>query len=315
MLVALAHSSAATAGAEPASTWTLDPLVIVPLLLAAALYAAGVGTARRRSGLGRGVRARETAAFAAGMAALFFALVWPLDALGEALFSAHMAQHLVLMNLAAPLLLLGAPLPAMFRALPASWRRALGALLASRAWRAGWRRISGAAAATLLQQVALWAWHTPRGMAAALENDAVHIAMHASLLAAALLFWSAVLHPGRRRHWAALAALAATLKVSGLVCIVLLLLPGVRYPAYGGSAAAWGLSPLEDEQLGWGLMMVVGSTSHLVAAVALFARWFLGHEPTHGHPVGTVRAATRGIGSRLCPTSSAGLPMNDPPVA
>lgn len=71
------------------------------------------------------------------MAAVFFALVWPLDRLGEALFSAHMAQHMVLMHIAAPLLVLGAPLPVMFRALPLAWRRAFGMLLRHKMWRAG----------------------------------------------------------------------------------------------------------------------------------------------------------------------------------
>ena len=70
------------------------------------------------------------------------------------------------------------------------------------------------------------------------------------LLVAALLFWTAVLRP-RSGYWASLAALLATLKLTGVVCIALLLQPAALYTAYGDAAAAWGLSPSEDEQLGW----------------------------------------------------------------
>lgn len=259
--------------AEPTlwSAWTLDPFVLVPLVLAAFLYWRG----SLRFG------ARE-ASFAAGTAALFLALVWPLDVLGEHLFSAHMAQHLVLMNLAAPLLVLGAPLGPMLRALPLSPRRALARLGAGRRWRTAWRALSGIAVATVLQQIALWTWHTPGGVAAALESDAVHIAMHASLLAAALLFWTAVLRPRDGQFWAPIAGLAITLKLTGVVCILLLVQPAGFYAAYGESGAAWGLTPAEDEHLGWGLMMTVGSLTYLGAALAVSAAWFARLERQHG---------------------------------
>lgn len=250
--------------------WTLDPLVLAPLALAAFLYWRGSLRFGGREGC-----------FWAGMAALGLALVWPLDVLGERLFSAHMAQHLVLMNVAAPLLVLGAPLAAMLRALPLGARRALARLGAGRRWRAGWVALTGLAAATLLQQLALWTWHTPRGVTLALDSDPVHIAMHATLLAAALLFWTAVLRPRSGRYWGSIAALLVTLKVTGLVCIVLLLQPVVLYSAYGELAAAWGLTPAEDEQLGWGIMMMLGTLSYLGAAVALAGSSFARLERSH----------------------------------
>lgn len=274
MKLAYAHGDLPPAPHDLWSAWVLDPYVLVPLALAAFAYGRGIHALWRRAGIGRGVGRWEAGAFAGGMAALFFSLVWPLDALGEVMFSAHMAQHLVLMNVAAPLLVLGSPMQAMFRALPRAGRRAIGALVQTRSWRTGWRWLTGAAVATVLQQITMWGWHTPRGVAVALESEPVHIAMHASLLVAALLFWTAVLRPTGGRYWAPLAALAATLKVSGAICIVLLVLPTVRFAAYGDSAAAWGLSPLEDEQIGWGIMMVFGSLTYLGAAIALFALWF-----------------------------------------
>jgi putative membrane protein len=265
-----AHDTSAVAAAL---TPTLDPWVLVPLLLAALLYGLGLRSAWRRAGIGRGVARWQALCYGAGFVGLLLSLVWPLDALGEQLFSAHMAQHLVLMNLAAPLLVLGAPLQVMLRALPAAWQRALAALVRRPWWRSGWRWLSGMAVATLLQMLLLWSWHTPRGVAVALQDDAVHIAMHTTLLAAALLFWTAVLRAvlqhGGQRQWPPLAALAATLKLNGIISITLMLQGGAAYLAYGTVAAEWGLSPAEDEQLGWGLMMLFGSLSYIGAAIAL----------------------------------------------
>ncbi|HEX5768133.1 MAG TPA: cytochrome c oxidase assembly protein, partial [Burkholderiales bacterium] len=86
--------------------------------------------------------------------------------------------------------------------------------------------------ATALQQAVLWIWHTPSAIAAALERDAVHIAMHASLLAAALVFWSAVLRPASGRYWGSIAALLVTFKISGIVCVGFLLQTQAVYEAY-----------------------------------------------------------------------------------
>jgi putative membrane protein len=247
---AFAHDGGgAPAGPAVWDAWTLDPAVLVPLAVAAFLY----GRGSRRLG------ARE-ACFAGGTVALFLALVWPLDVLGEHLVWAHMAQHAVLMNLAAPLLALANPAAAMLRALPRAWRRGAAMLL--------WQ--PGLLAATALHLALLWAWHVPSAIAAALESEALHIAMHATLLVAALLFWTAVLRPAGGRHWAPIAALLVTLKLTGAVCIVLLLQPGPLYGAYGEGAAAWGLAPAEDEHLGWGIMMSAGALAYLAAAVALF---------------------------------------------
>lgn len=233
------------------NAWALDPLVLGLMGISGFLYWRGA----RRAG------ARE-ALFAAGMACLFLALVWPLDVLGERHFSAHMAQHLLLMNVAAPLLVLGAPLSAMLRALPLAWRRPAARLVPR----------PGLVTAALLHLIALWAWHVPSTIALALQSDAVHIAMHATLLAAALYFWTAMLRPREGRYWAPIAALLLTLKVTGMACIVLMIQPGSLYPVYGNAA---------DEQLGWGIMMIVGTASYLGAAVALAAAWLARLDATY----------------------------------
>ena len=291
---AWAHSGAdgaAAATVAAALRPTLDPWILLPLLLALLLYGLGLRSAWQRAGTGRGVRRWQAACFGAGMVALLLSLVWPLDGLGERLFSAHMAQHLMLMNVAAPLLVLAAPLQVMLRPLPAPWQHALARLVRRPAWRGGWAWLSGLAVATLVQMLLLWSWHTPRGVTLALADDAVHIAMHATLLAAALLFWTAVLRPllahSGQRQWPPLAALAATLKLNGIVSITLMLQSGVAYPVYGAMATAWGLSASADEQLGWGLMMLVGTASYIGAAMGLLMAGVA------AQPAGTARAARR----------------------
>ena len=133
--------------------------------------------------------------------------------------------------------------------------------------RSGWQR--DAAVATLLHQVLRWGWPTPSGIAAALQNEALHIAMQASLLVVALIFWTAVLDADAHRPWRSIAALAATLKVCGLVCIAMMLQDTTFYAADGASAEQWGWTTAEDEQLGWGLMMTLGSLTPLGVALAL----------------------------------------------
>jgi putative membrane protein len=130
----------------------------------------------------------------------------------------------------------------------------------------------GLVSATLLQLLALWAWHVPSAISVALESEAVHIAMHATLLAAALYFWTAVLRPREGRYWAPIAALLLTLKVTGMVAIVLLIQPDSLYPAYADAA---------DEQVGWGIMMIVGTASYLGAAVTLAAAWLARLDATY----------------------------------
>lgn len=274
---AQAHTVGHHVQVAEAASWSavsFEPSVTVPLLLSGLLYAIGVRSAWQRAGQGRGVRWSELLCFAAGMGAIVLALVWPLDTLGEQLFSGHMAQHLMLMNVAAPLLVLGAPLQVMVRPLPRSWKHAIASLVQSSGWRSAWRQLSRVGVATLLQLLVLWAWHTPQGIAAALHDEAIHIVMHISLLASALLFWTAVLRSPRERFWGPIVGLVVTFKVTGLVCIFLLLEPHALYLAYGDRAMAWGLTAVDDEKLGWGVMMIVASLSYVVAAVALLCAWF-----------------------------------------
>src|SRR5919202_4563975 len=139
-------SAGSIQGVSPAElprAWSWEPTVLVGLALAGLLYARGVRDLWQRAGLGRGLRRWQPLAFAGGLLAIFVALISPLDALSEALFTAHMLQHLLLIVLAAPLLVLAEPLGPFLRALSPDSRRGLSRLWRrSGPFRAVWRLLS-----------------------------------------------------------------------------------------------------------------------------------------------------------------------------
>src|ERR1051325_6125677 len=178
-------------------TWGRDPLVIASLAVAGWLYFRGVRRVWRESGRGHGTSRGEAWAFAGGWLALFVALVSPLHPMGEVLFSAHMAQHEVLMVAAAPLLVLGRPLIAFLWALPLEWARTVGGW-GKAAWlQKAWRTLTNPLAAWAIHSVALLGWHVPALFQATLRSDFIHTLQHVSFLGSALLFWWALVHGPR----------------------------------------------------------------------------------------------------------------------
>ncbi|HEY1190039.1 MAG TPA: cytochrome c oxidase assembly protein [Gemmata sp.] len=261
--------------AELGAAWPVEPFVWVPLLFSAYVYARGVRRLWREAGPGRGVRRWEATCFAGGWTALAVALVSPLHPWGNVLFSIHMTQHELLMLVAAPLLVLGKPVVAGLKALPRAGVRVL--LGATRpVWVRGlWRFVTNPFAAWVLHLVVLWLWHVPLLFRAALRSEFVHALQHLSFLLSAVLFWWALLHPGhgRLRYGAAVLYLFTTAVHSGLLGALITLAGVVWYPEYLGTTRAWGLTPLEDQQLGGLIMWVPACSVYIVAGLALFAGW------------------------------------------
>ncbi len=274
---ALAHEGGPVAPDAAWSAWNSDPAIILGLTLLVLLYSKGVRELWARAGVGRGVRRWQAAAFGGGIAALIAALVSPIDALGATLFSAHMIQHLLLMQVAAPLLALGAPLLAVLWALPRSWRRTL-----SEGWRrapllpALWRRLATPAVALLLHAGALWLWHVPALYDAALRYESLHLVEHASFLGSGLLFWWVLLHGRERRlgYGAAAAAIFLLMMQSGILGALMTFSGTAWYASHVAGAALWGLTPLEDQQLAGLIMWVPGNLLYLLPTLALLAAWF-----------------------------------------
>lgn len=268
---ALAHAGAPLAPHDLRGAWTLSLPIVLPLAATIVLYALGIRALWRRAGAGRGVRVWEATAFLLGWLALVAALVSPLHALGEALFAAHMAQHELLMTVGAPLLVLGRPLvPTLFALSPAGRQRVTGwAQLAP--VRGAWSTITRPGMAWTLHAAAIWGWHVPWAYQLALRSEAAHALQHVCFLGTALLFWWTVLHPAWSARGVSLLSLFTTMLHTGALGAILAVSPTLWYPAYGLAGRAWGLTPLDDQQLGGMIMWIPGGIAYLIAALAMLA--------------------------------------------
>ncbi len=207
--------------------------------------------------------------------ALVVALVSPLHPWGSVLFSAHMGQHEILMLVAAPLLVLGKPVIATLKSLPAGWARAVVRATKVPWWRRAWAVLTIPFVAWLIHAVVLWAWHIPMFFQATLDDEFVHAMQHLSFLLSAVLFWWAVIE-GRSRsasHGVAVLYLFTTALHSGALGALITLASVVWYPAYRGTTGSWGLTPLEDQQIGGLIMWVPACSVYVFAGLALFAAW------------------------------------------
>ena len=234
------------------------------------------------------------ASFVSGIVVLFLALQSPLDPLGDTyLFSAHMAQHLLLILIVPPLLILGISEPGarawLRHSCIAKPERILGNPYV--AWFAGVSTMT--------------VWHIPLFYNFALAHENVHVLQHLSFLVTATIFWWPVLHPLPERRLntgLAVAYLFAAAAENSILGIILTFMPVGYYPAYvhpqdayGASSLirnGWGISPEIDQQLGGLLMWVPGCSVYFVAILALIARWF-GQPETTPEPDCVVTFAER----------------------
>jgi putative membrane protein len=256
--------------------WLADPLAAVAILAGAFLYLRGVERLWRRAGRGSVVAGWQVGAYLAGLGALAVALLSPLEGLAGTLLTAHMAQHLVLTLLAAPLLALGAPsLPSIWGA-PAALRPRLHRWRLPAAWRARLASPGMAIVAALAHIGVLWLWHVPTLYEAAVRSTAVHVVEHAMMLGTAVwLWWALIGSTGPRRRASPVSALAmfllATLTVG--IGVLLTFSPHTVYPVYLPGAEAWGLTALEDQQQAGAMMWSISGIVYMAAGAATFGVW------------------------------------------
>jgi cytochrome c oxidase assembly factor CtaG len=230
--------------------------------------------AARRAGLTVPSRWRASAYFV-GVIALGLALLGPLDAWSEVLFSAHMVQHLLLM-LVVPLLLgLGRPVQVLLRGLPSGARRAMLRQTFGRpAVRGLLATLVHPIGLAVLVNGSMAVWHVPTLYSAALRHPLVHELEHASFLATALLFWWALLgpelpHAQRLSTTASLLLVFATWMASDLLGATLTLASAPLYADYAATPRPWGLTALEDQRLGGLIMWVGGGVFYAIVMVVI----------------------------------------------
>ena len=275
------------------TAWNLDPLLLVGLLLAASLYAAGLLRSRRRPG-----RTLRTGCFAGALAALAVALVSPLDALSGALASAHMVQHLLLTLVAAPLLALSDAGTMLVRGSPQPVRRATGR----------WRRrlrlrrrdtplLRHPVVAWLLYVGTLWFWHGAVPYDAALRYEPVHVLSHTTYLLTGVLFWRVLVESGGRTGSApgvgVLLAFGAAMQ-SVFLAALLTFAQSSWYSGYADTTRPWGMEPLVDQQLAGAIMWLPGGLIYLATALTLLVSWI--GRSSRGDPAGAVRPEASTVG-------------------
>lgn len=254
--------------------WNWNPLIGAALLLPLWAYAHGVMRLWRGGNIGRGVTRWQVAAFLLGMVVLFVALISPLDPLSEQLLSAHMVQHVLLMVVAPPLLVVGAPPTVFLWVLPLRWRRGLGLwFIPGTTLRRIWNAASGGFAAWALHAAAIWLWHAPGLYQAALVYPGIHLLEHVTFFGTALLFWQAALPRDERRYLLGALLIFTTALHSSILGALMTFGSTVWYPFYVERAPQWGLSALEDQQLAGLIMWVPAGVIYLLAALVLFGTW------------------------------------------
>jgi cytochrome c oxidase assembly factor CtaG len=216
-------------------------------------------------------------AFAGGIISIFIAVVSPLASMDHELLSVHMVQHLLLMAIAPPLVLLGSPLPALLRGLPQDLVQAIVCQLQRSAWV---RRIT----TSICHPMFCWfagtatviAWHVPSLFALGLHSDEWHEAESASFLVAGFLFWWPVIQPwpssSRSPGWSVpLYLFLATLPCDALSAF-LTFCDRVVYPAYLSATPPFPVSALQDQEWAGVLMWVSITFIYMVPALVLTVR-------------------------------------------
>ncbi len=244
-----------------AQSWTVPLWPTLGVLAAGILYWRGWRVARR-------TRPRElppwrAVCFFAGLFSFWIALASPLDALNAFLLTAHMTQHLLLMSIAPPLLLLGNPSVPMLRGLPRSFvRDELAPWMSTRAVHRLQRLFTHPAFGWIAIDLAIVAWHLPQAYELALRSSFWHQMEHACFFCTALCFWWYVIRPWPNRirssRWLIIPYVVSANMVFFFVGLVITLDQHVIYPSYARVPRLFGISALSDQALAGSEMLLVG---------------------------------------------------------
>jgi putative membrane protein len=249
---------------------TFDPGVIALLATAGVLYLRAV---RRLAARGVTVSRWQQTAWYSGLALMAIALLGPLAGLGEELLSFHMAEHLIIADLAAPLLLVGLRWPVLAFFLPATVlvplarRRRLRSALAVLRW---------PLVAIAIYVFQLFFWHMPFAFEGAVNSGLVHGLQHQSFVVASLLVWWAALEPQRRRMpgelWKIGHILGARLPGMFLGMAFIVIRVPVYTGAYGGQERPYGFTAIADQQMAGAMMLSLDFFVTLFALCLFFWR-------------------------------------------
>ena len=259
------------------SEWTWEPWLLACIALATVPYVIGM------TRMGRAQRARildrwRAPAFLSGMLILLLALESPLDAIADDLFSAHMAQHMLLLLVIPALLVYGRPVITWLWAFDLDARRGVVH---------GWNRsglqvvfdwLTRPLVVWILLSAALCFWHLPGPYDWAVRHEWLHDLEHLSFLGFSLAFWTIVIEPyGQRRRLgfgATIVFVVSSGFVMGLIGAILTFAAAPLYPVHLHTTQAYGLTPLQDQALAGVIMWIPSNLVHLAALCLVFFAWY-----------------------------------------
>ena len=256
-------------------SWTFEPWIIIPLLLAGSIYVRGWWQLHRR--IPKRFAVWRLIAFQAGLLTLFLALASPLHPLAELLLQFHMIQHLLLMMVVPPLLLLGAPILPILRGLPRSLLlHGLGPIFASTGLQRLGSFLTHPIVCLLAFVVSNIAWHVPALYELALGSEFWHQIQHICFLGTGLLFWWPVVQPWPSRlrwpRWTIIPYLLVADIQNTALSAFLIFSERVLYPSYAAVPPWWGISALDDQAAAGAIMWVPGSMIFLIPVAVVAVR-------------------------------------------
>jgi putative membrane protein len=260
----------------PLLDWSFEPVPIVGSATAAYLYWRGRRTASAALGRGAAWDNGDTA-FALGIGALLLALISPISFFDTTLQWDHMVQHVLLLLVAPPLILLADPFRTAWAGYLAAQGRpiAIDATAPARVMRTLHAGPKAAAIVVLAFSVDLLVWHVPSIYNATLRIASVHDLEHLTFLVVGLLFWDQVISPIRAAGRLSLLGRAVVVLVGMFVSWGLAIVIGyATHPLYAYPTPTGGLSLLGDQEIAAGVMWVPGGTPFLIALLYLGIRWF-----------------------------------------
>jgi putative membrane protein len=267
-----AHDGAIHQSSQAGALSPWDFAAIALLLSIGTLYLAGT---RRMTHRGAVHPRREMIAFWCGWTALMAAVLPPIDAMAVELFSAHMAQHELMMLVGAPLLIAGRPLSTCLWGLPLRWRPLVASPLQSSVATASWRWLTAPVVAWALHGIAIWVWHVPALYDSAVTHEGIHALQHAMFVGTSALFWWGLIYGryGRVGYGAAVFYVFTTVVHTGILGAAVTFSGVPLYPVYAGPAAARGIDLLEDQQLAGLIMWIPAGIVLTLFGLALFVAW------------------------------------------
>ncbi len=254
--------------------WSPPFWLTTMILLTAAIYLRGWFAIRRTRP--EQFTSLRLGSFFAGLAVLWLAIGSPMDGFADALLSAHMVEHLLLMSVVPPLLLFGAPVVPLLRGLPALVIRLTAPVIGSRALSRFGHWLITPLVAWLLMNITFLGWHVPAAYDFALEHENWHIVEHICFLASSLVFWWCLMQPwptkARALTWGMLFYLVSADVVNTMLSAFLAFCDRPVYVFYLDHPNPFGVSALEDQVLGAVIMWVFGSLVFLIPAMVIAVR-------------------------------------------